>query len=60
MWPIVITVLNLPRSIRHIPGSMFLVGIIPGKAEPKNMDPYLDILVDDILGLMAYKKKISI
>ena len=57
MWPIVITVLNLPRSIRHLPGSMFLVGIIPGKAEPKNMDPYLDILVDDILelnGLQMY------
>ena len=51
MWPIVLTVLNLPRHIRNSPGSMMLVGIIPGRAEPQSMDPYLDILVDEILQL---------
>ena len=51
MWPIVMTILNLPRNIRNLPGSMCLVGIIPGKAEPRNMDPYLDIIVDEIIAL---------
>lgn len=51
MWPIVLTILNLPRHIRNLPGSMLLVGMIPGREEPKRMDPYLDILVDEILQL---------
>ena len=37
--------------MRIKPGAMFLTGIIPGPKEPKNMDPYLDIVVDDILDL---------
>ena len=49
MWPIVLTVLNLPRAIRNLPGSMLLAGIIPGKDEPKILDPYLDILVDELI-----------
>ena len=49
MWPIVLSILNLPRHIRYSPGSMLLVGIIPGRTEPNNMDPYLDILVDEII-----------
>lgn len=55
MWPIVMTVLNLPRNIRNQPGSMFLVGIIPGKNEPHHMDPYLSILVDEINELNGSK-----
>jgi hypothetical protein len=51
MSPIVLTILNLPRHTRNLPGSMLLVGIIPGNKEPSNMDPYLDILVDEILSL---------
>ena len=30
---------------------MFLTGIIPGPKEPKNMNPYIDILVDDMLDI---------
>ena len=30
MWPITITMLNLPRQIRYLFGRMFLVGIVPG------------------------------
>lgn len=51
MWPIIVTILNLPRNIRNLPGSMLLMGIIPGRAEPKNMDPYLDLFVDEIKAL---------
>ena len=49
MWPIVLSALNLPSHIRIMAGSMMLVGIIPGRAEPKNTDAYLNVLVDDIL-----------
>ena len=51
MWPIVLTALNLTSHMRIVAGSMMLVGIIPGRSEPKNTDVYLDILVDDILEL---------
>ena len=49
MWPIVLTVLNLPRHIRNLAGSVLLTGIIPGRSEPKSMDPYLDVLVDELV-----------
>ena len=53
MWPIMLTLLNLPRSIRNSFSSMFLVGIVPpnGPKEPYTLDPYLEILVDEILML---------
>lgn len=64
MWPIMLTLLNLPRNMRNRFGSMFLVGIIPsnGSQEPKNLNPYLDILVDELLEICnttmydSYKK----
>ena len=31
MWPITMTMLNLPHHVRNLAGSMLLVGIIPGK-----------------------------
>lgn len=49
MWPIMLTILNLPRHIRNLPGSILLAGIIPGKSEPKNLDPYMELLVEEIL-----------
>ena len=49
MWPIVLTVLNLPRHVRNLAGSVLLTGIIPGRSEPKSMDPYLDVLVDELV-----------
>lgn len=51
MWPILISFLNLPPSLRRQPRYLQLVGIIPGKSEPVNTDPYLDILVDELLQL---------
>ena len=41
MCPIVISILNLPSHLRRLSGFLQLVGIIPGKFEPKNTDPYL-------------------
>lgn len=51
MCPLFLIPLNLPESIRKKSGPMFLTGIIPGRKEPKNMDPYVDLIVDDILSL---------
>ena len=42
--------LNFPLDIRAKTKSLLLVGIIPGQKEPKNLDPYLNILIDDISG----------
>lgn len=55
--------LNFPHTICMKAGSVFLTGITPEPQEPKNMNPYLDILVDDILHLQntvvydAYQKE---
>ena len=48
MWPIQIACLNLPHHIRYQPGSMMLIGIIPGPEEPKAVDTYLSVLVEEI------------
>ena len=51
MSPITVSFLNLPPSLRRLHGYLQLVGIIPGKSEPKNTDPYLSILVDELIEL---------
>ena len=53
MWPIVLTLLNLPRRIRYSFSSLMLVGIVPGNGakEPKSLDPYLEIVVDELLAI---------
>ena len=53
MWPIMLSLLNLPRKTRHNFGNILLVGIIPGngKQEAKNIQPYLEILVDELISL---------
>lgn len=42
---------HLPHQIRKSSGSMMLVGIVLGPNEPRDFDPYLDVIVDDILAL---------
>ena len=49
MWPMFLIPLNLPHHIRMTSTSMMLMGLIPGPTELKNTDPYVDVLVDDIL-----------
>lgn len=54
MWPIMLCVLNLPRSVRYLFGNVMLAGIAPAQAdgqEPKNVDPYLELVVVEILDL---------
>ena len=56
MWPIMVCVLNLPRSVRNLFGNVMLAGIVPAQAdwqEPKNVDPYLELVVDEILDLFG-------
>ena len=53
MWPIMLTLLNLPRHLRNSFQNIWLLGIIPsnGPKEPANLDPYLEVVVDEILSL---------
>ena len=53
MWPIMLTLLNLPRKSRNRFGSIMLQGIIPGNGtkEMYNINPYIDIMVDELLEL---------
>jgi hypothetical protein len=53
MIPIVMSLLNLPRNVRHSFGNVLLVGIVPGngRQEAKNIQPYLKILVDELMSL---------
>ena len=58
MWPIVLGQLNLPRRIRYLLSNLLLVRIIPSQAqgkEPKHLDPYLEVLVDELLFLSSCK-----
>ena len=48
MMPITLSLLNLHHNLRRKAGFLQLVGIIPGRSEAKNTDPYLDILVDEL------------
>ncbi len=51
MWPIMISLLNLPRHMRNVFGNLVLMGIIPGNGtkEAKTLNPYLNVLVDELL-----------
>ena len=53
MWPIMLTLLNLPREMRNTFGSIFPLGIVPGNGsqELKDLDPYLEVLIDEMLQL---------
>ena len=58
MWPIVLGQLNLPRNIRYHFANLLLVGIIPSQTqrkEPKHLDPFLEVLVDETLSLSSCK-----
>lgn len=44
MWPMILIPLNLPHHIRMTSTSMTLMRLIPGPTEPKNTDPYVDVL----------------
>ena len=45
---IYLVIQNLPRSGRFKTSNIILVGLIPGPKEPRSVNPYLDLLVDDL------------
>ena len=51
MMPIFLIPLNLPHHIRSKSGAMMLAGIVPGPNEPQTLQPYLDLVVDDLTQL---------
>ena len=53
MWPIMVTLLNWPKTCRNSFENVMLAGIIPSnrKEEAKSVDPYVEVLVDELLGL---------
>lgn len=58
MYPIVLGQLNLLRSIRHQFANLVFVGIIPSQkneGEPKNLDAYLEVLVDELILFITYE-----
>ena len=48
---IYLTILNLPRDGRYKIENTVLVGLIPGPSEPKRINPFLNLLVDELLHL---------
>ena len=46
--PIFLVILNLPHRIRMLSASAMLTGLIAGPNEPKDTNPYVDVLIDDI------------
>ena len=54
MWPLTLTVLNLPKGIRSLFTSIMLLGIVPGKSETSiKLDAYIEVFVDDLLKLQG-------
>ena len=53
MWPIMMTILNLPRHVRNCFSNILLLGIIPGsgRKEAQSLSPYLELIVDELLSL---------
>ena len=53
MWPMMLSVLNFPVAFRKSVGGIMLLGIIPGngKKEAYHLDPYLELLVDELVVL---------
>jgi hypothetical protein len=48
-WPMMSIDMTIDESVRHLPENMLLHGIVPGPKDPKSMDAYHDILVDDLV-----------
>ena len=53
MWPIMMTILNLPRHVRNSFSNILLLGIIPGsgRKEAQSLSSYLELIVDELLSL---------
>ena len=52
-WPMMVSILNLDPKNRTKYGNLILLGIIPGKHSPKNINTYLAPFVDELLDLWS-------
>lgn len=52
MWPLILTWINLPRTIRQVMGPMLLMH--PKGCELKTLEPYLEILIEELLDLTEF------
>ena len=58
MWPIVLGKLNFSRKLRYHFANLLLGEIISSQTQgkkPKHLDPFLEVLVDEILSLSSCK-----
>lgn len=53
MTPIIIQYLTLPKTERYKNRNMDLVGVIPGPRMPYSFQPFLDVLVDELMELSS-------
>ena len=51
MWPVMVTILNLPKILRNKHKCVMPAGIIPTNGKHEPVDPYLDVLVDELIEL---------
>ncbi|XP_035688707.1 uncharacterized protein LOC118424238 [Branchiostoma floridae] len=52
MTPQLVKIMNLPLTAREKLGFLLLVGMIHGPREPKNVNPYVEPIVDELLLLL--------
>lgn len=52
MWLLILTWINLPRTIRQVMGPMLLMH--PKGCELKTLEPYLEILIEELLDLTEF------
>ena len=51
MWPILLSIDNFPAAVRKTSAGTILAGVVPAGSkgqEPKSLEPYLEILVDEM------------
>ena len=51
LTPITCMILNLPEHLRHVKDYLLLIGVIPGPKEPKPLDNYFQICIDELIVL---------
>ena len=57
LWPIELSILNFPAKLRKSSSGIMIGGIIPGigTGEPKSLEPYMELLVEELLSLQDCK-----
>lgn len=59
MWPVALSCLNLPPWVRMTMPALWLLTIIPGPKEPKDFQPVLDIIADELNYLYRFGVGVS-